>query len=79
MLLTAKPRKTPSKLIEQSEPIERPRITKPPPDVTEIELNTYFCLQCHFLSHSNKAQVAWFKDGIELPKVHLYFSCLLIC
>ena len=72
LLLSAKPKQP--KVVaaatkSSSEPIEKPKITKASADVTEITLNEYFCLQCHFRSHSNKTQVAWFKDGIELPKV----------
>lgn len=49
--------------------IDPPRILQSLPDHMEITMDQPFCLECRFNFLNQKSTVAWFKDGIELPKV----------
>ena len=53
----------------QTKIVEPPRIIKGLPEVCEVNLEQYICLECKFNFLSQNTEVKWIKDRIELPKV----------
>ena len=53
----------------QSKGTEPPRILKGLPEVYEVNLDQYMCLECKYNFLSQNVEVKWIKDNIELPKI----------